>query len=256
MAVGDGLEAVPDDLAHVVQDIRGHVRAEAPLVAAADGEHPGALPGTDRDQGRGLHLGPEVAEKKLALVRVQGAAQAVPAVEEVVEGVKQGIGLLAWCRQGEELEGDALGVEVAAHGLVQDLLQPVLIRCGDQGQGQPVKAGRKGLVLTGAGDDVGHPATLVLELAAQDANLVLDQRDGLPAGVGDAQLGDQVLVTLEEATIGPEEGRDRLVRPCRFGRTGLVPSRPQALRGCDGVRRGEWRCQLARSGVLGGLSGF
>ena len=94
-------------------------------------------------------------------------------------------------RDGKQLEGDALGVELAAQGLVQHRLDPRLVRGDDQGQGQGVQAAGEGLVVAGPGDDVREAAALVVELTAQDADLMLHQGDGRAAGVGDAQAGDQ-----------------------------------------------------------------
>jgi hypothetical protein len=142
-----GLEPVPDYLAQAVQDIGGHVRAEAGAVAAADGQDAGPVAGADGDQGRRLHPDPKVGEQEPRLLGVQGTAQTMPAVGEVAEGRQErvrrrpALGALGFpIRDGKELERDALGIELAAQGLVQYRLDPRLIRGDDQGQGEAVEA--------------------------------------------------------------------------------------------------------------------
>jgi hypothetical protein len=192
----------------------------------------------DRDDGGRVDARAAVAEEGKRAFGTQRTAERVATVHEVSKGVDQWIVRPAFeGRKREKLERQCLGVELAQQGFAQQVTKVLGVVDRHQLQEQTMQPDRQGFVLARARNEMDEPVALDRKLAAQDADLILDQRhralDAVRYLDGTQHLG----VTGKEVRMGDEIVDDlsfrveRLVRAV-FGlihhvRPLIVRSRPR-----------------------------
>jgi len=207
-----GGQAGADQFAQAVEVVRAHVGTKAFRGPAADGKQ-AMLAGTpEGDERRGTNALRGCGEEPSGLAGIEGAA-AGPAITLTGKltgrfGARGGDWLIV------KKEGDGLGLEFPPQRILQQGLQGRPVRGGNELDHQGVDAGGEGLVVPGPRDELGEDLAIILDLVAQQMELVFDQGQGAGRAMGQAEAGGQVWVTDKEVRIGLQVGGDGLVPGC------------------------------------------